>query len=183
MIARRTLAFSPERMRAALWQDLAIPADLFQVAIDELRSQLHATKVEYFSHHGEVTDKRVVKDNAARQNAIDKVLSMTGSYVRERDRSASETQPVTIEIGEDGVHRIIIGASQGASASAAALPPGREVLDEVTHNPIDRHRAPLEIPADNGESPEVIQRKRNMPRENILQMFRDPEPEGNGSIS
>lgn len=179
MIARRTLAFSPERMRAALWQDLAIPADLFQAAIDELRSQIKATKIEYFSHHGEVTDKRVVKDNAARQNAIDKVLSMTGSYVRERDRSTSETQPVTIEIGEDGVHRIIIGGSQ----VQPALPPEREVLDEVTHNPLDRHRAPLELPADNGEAPEVIQRKRGMPRENVLQMFRDPEPEGNGSIS
>lgn len=126
MPVQRSLAFSSERMRELLWRDVSLPAGLLDKTLVRLNEQLDATKVEYFTHQGLVISRRRVVDNAARQGAIDKVLSMTGSYVREKDSNRNESQTVTIEIGDDGVHRIIIGA---VGAPHAALPLDREVID------------------------------------------------------
>lgn len=183
-LARRTLAFNPERMRATLWQDFAIPASLLQEAVDELQAQLHARKVEYFAWHGEVISKRVVKDNAARQSAIDKVLAMTGAYVRERDAGKQDNNTVTIEIGEDGVHRIIIGAAQSSLPSGD--PPEREVLDVEPTNAetsLATRHGPSPA-ATHEEQPEIIRISKATPRENVVQLFKDPEPgtDGNGCI-
>lgn len=182
-IAKRTLAFNPERMRAVLWHDFAIPESLLQEAVDELRKQVKAKKVEYFAWHGEIVSKRVVKDNAARQGAIDKILSMTGAYVRERDVGRNDNNAVTIEIGEDGVHRIIINA-QGAPA---ALPPESEDAYEMTRQLTDGMASgPTSGAASQAlgheAEPEVHRVSRDTPRENVIQLFKDPEPDGDGRI-
>lgn len=122
----RSLAVSPDAIRRRLFTGAAVPPDLLKKALVRLDEQLDATKTELVTHKGEVKAREVFKDNAAVQGAIDKVLSMTGLYVKERDHRPTR-DPVEVVVGADGVVRIRIGGGEAGDEVAPIL--------EITETP------------------------------------------------
>jgi hypothetical protein len=119
-LSKRTAAFSVEAIREH------VVSRLFDKAAQRLEEQLDATRKQFFSLNGTVMDERTVPDNTARLAAVDKVMSVAGAYMKDREpprpdnRVAIEIDPVT------GIHKIVIGGAP------QALPPEREVLDVDT---------------------------------------------------
>src|SRR5262245_16453594 len=178
-------------MRELFWRSAAPPPELLAEAFAELQQQLKAVKTEFFTWRGEVTDTREVTDNHARLSAIDKVLSMADAYTRpvEPSRKPDGPQTVTIEIGKDGVHRIIVGAVSNGAAQRAELPE-REVPQNVIEHSngtldVNESGSPMLPPASTDFTPsglepeeqvEHIRVTRNTPRDNIRRLFKDDEP-------
>ena len=71
-----TAAFSVEHVRAQLLQEVAIPAGLFQKAIDIVDKKLTARKTQFFSFQGSVVDKVDVEDHATQLAAADKIFAI-----------------------------------------------------------------------------------------------------------
>jgi len=142
--SRETLAFSVDRVRERLWTNVAVPPDLLQKTFRELDAQLTAKTTKHFAFQGQVVDERTVADNGARLGAIDKVLSIAGAYVRERDQRPPSTA-VALEIDPvTGIYRIVVGVGVGQ----AAPPPEKEVHNEVVQS--------LEIASSSGMTPAAL---------------------------
>lgn len=106
------VAFDVEGCRRELLRGVAVPPEMVNESLNELRAQIKAETVKYFSFRGKVIDRKNVADNGARLQAIDQVLSLAGLYRPDDRRMNGPSVPqFAIEITKDGVIRIATGSS------------------------------------------------------------------------
>jgi hypothetical protein len=106
-------------MRARMWANVAIPEDLLQAAISRLRKHVDAKKTLHFTHQGSVVEQVDVDDHQTQQAAVDKILSMSGAYVKKEEKSSSTPQvSVTVDM-QTGVMRLEVGSGSNESTTPA----------------------------------------------------------------
>src|SRR5678815_4872963 len=106
-----TAAFSVDKIRAQLLEDVRPPKDLVKRAFRKLEEQLEAKRTKFFTYRGEVIQQVDVADNNVQQNAADKILSAAGIYARDRD-SKPPAPAIAMEYDAvTGVLRLVIGGS------------------------------------------------------------------------
>lgn len=161
-------AFSVERVRAEMLENIRIPQELVQEAIDKVKTKLNAKITKHFTHQGQVIEQVDVEDHATQLSAVDKILSMAGLYARERD-AKPPTPTVAVEVDAvTGVIRMVIGDAiahgsiNGAAPSVAELPPPKDEPANALHRRGSLASNPMEEEA----PPEVIKvRKGGLPIE------------------
>lgn len=123
-VTRRTLAFDATKIREHLLQDLQIPKDLLQRAINKAALHIDAQKTLHFTHQGEVVQTVTVEDYETQQRAIDKIFRIADIYGRDSDnKNKKQNAAVIIETDPNtGVMRIIVGTE--VESADDALPQG-----------------------------------------------------------
>ena len=175
-----SFAFNPERARTELWRGVALPEQLLQKALNRLNEQLDAKKTLHFTHQGQVVEQVDVEDNQTRAGAIDKVLSISGAYVKKEDTGKNQTPHVTLVVDQEtGVIRLEVGGSANAEPTAmnngdigiSSYSGAGEELSTQLALPLSKV-----LPADDNEepAPEIIKvRKGGLPRAVYETMFGD----------
>jgi len=76
---------------------------IFRKAINKLEEKLSATKVQYFTDKGVVTDERVTEDNAIQVKAAEDLAQIAIDTMALRKRAASDTPtPSSVNIDLSG---------------------------------------------------------------------------------
>ena len=137
-LARDSVAFNVERMRALLLEDARPPRELLQKAFNKLEQKLEAKVTKFFPFQGTVVTKLDTEDHATQLSAADKILNMAGVYARERD-AKPPAPAVAIEVDPaTGVVRMVIGMpdtggvipiTEGDANLALTAAPEMEILE------------------------------------------------------
>lgn len=202
-ISKRTLAFSPERMREALWRNVAMPPELAQKAWDRLNEQLDATYVRYYSFQGHIVSKKVTPDNMARMAAIKAVLELADAYPKAKDTGKSQSTTLRIN-PETGEWTISVGeedalasappapalAKEGNADEVRQLLPGQPAHTDIGYGHVqelmEESRAPIEfervhIPLNKHLGHHPTRRGDGAASTASKASFDEPEPDPDGS--
>jgi len=178
-------AFNVERARAQMLENVQIPPDLVQHALDKVREKLDAKKTQFFSYQGQVVEQVEVEDHGTQLAAIDTTFKMAGVYARERD-AAPATPTVSLEMDTNtGVVRLVVGSISQAPP-LVELPSGDTTAGAVARLPLvvnapkpEAHTALVggpDAPQEEDSPPQVVKvRRGNLPVKVFDALFGEPD--------
>ena len=169
--------FNVERVRAAMLADVALPKDFLQRGIDTVYRKLEAKKTNFFSFQGQVIEKVDIEDHATQLAAADKILAMSGLYVKERD-VASAAPTIALEMDpRTGIVRLVVGTALENAEEVAPLlqlPADNVAPQEPSVDALEAGAREVEEPAEQHQEPQVVKVKQgNLPAEVFKALFGD----------